>query len=1592
MPVYLDVESRFSQQAAAAAAREAVRFWNQAGKDISKGLSGALSRGFATAFDASGSRAQLLKLQNEFRLTADAEAEMARRMVRSAGEVEVAQRRAAEAQARYSATSSQVAKANIAVADSQARAARDQRDYADAMVANEAAHRKLATSTAKTAAATTTAARVFNGVGAASAVAFGAAIVDTTKKAGDFQQAMIKLHAAADVNAADMKTVSDGLLQMAGKVGYTANQLADGFYTVAKAGYKGTDALQVLKSSAQLASIEQTDLTETTIAVTTSLNDFGMSASQAANVASMMKVAVGDAKTSLSDFAGALHSIEPIAKVAHLSLAEVYADTARITQSGTSPDQATQNIAQTVRSLMAPTEPMRSALGKIGLSTSLLQTQLGDPKIGLVGVLKEISDAIESKVGPSGKVAIDTFYQNADATAALKTAYDALSPSAKAMADQLNAGTVSLKQIRQAAMIDPQLKQWMTMRQTVDGFSQNLKRLQPALEPVEQLWKEVTGGVETFNVAAQLVGTPEALQKTSDEIAKVSAASADAQGNVAGFKDTQDGLNQKMRDAKAAFNAAEIEIGNLFVPVMTDAANVALAVGNAMAKHPAILKDATIAVGALGTAWAGIKIANIVGTVLRPIIQGVEVLAGTEDAAAISAGRLKGALAGVALAAGAQMGGQYLQDHTSGFWHSASVVGTDAATGAALGAGVASIIPGVGTAVGAAVGGVLGAGIGVGNQLAGHAHGGPVHGHGPKGIDSVLTWLAPGEHVLTHHDVAAMGGHHAVHAFRNALHRQDGGPIGDDGGPLSRLYQEADALNGGPYVWGSTDCSGAVSMLVDAALGTSGRMSTATAASWLAAKGFQPGYQPGALNIGWYNGGPGGGHMAATLPDGTHFESGGQHGGIMLGGGAAGAESSEFTNHMYLPVQGLYPDGPGGGMGGMGSPGAFGFGAGGGIPAGSVAGTGPGGQQGYYTPNPQRVAAASEQLRHINAEIADAEKKRDELQANAKQSERDALNEQIKHLEAERAQAQEKLAEAQRGTFHAMRGGGGGSPFLPVALADHFGLGKGLPGLAEWVVGFLEDLVLGPMETAAMAAVGGGSSTMMPGALGAPGAGMPGSFIPTLPPSLAAHAGPSGGGGPSGASGGGAASSGSPDAATDWPHDGWASEYATATTPPDPATTPAGPPGFQANGLIPSTKGIGPERKVSSQEQIEDMLNGFGPATPDMALPDHPAPKPPSGPTAFGVAVRGIDKWLHGSPLGMAPIGAPSPGLHRMHVTPRPKPPPPPPPPKPKPPFDLSQAAGGNAPTLLPYGPVEHHAKGGPIGTDTIPAWLSPGEFVVNAKATSQWLPYLQFMNAGHYHTGGPTSPPAPPAPAPPATAQPGTQGAIQPPPGQQPKPPNAKPGTPSRKQLPPNQLGQALDAAQKGTKPGADIHNLPGLATPGAGSEQPGTGLPASKGIGFSGGVISAAEGAATSAASAAASMGSFGGGGAAASAAMSIGFQELNRAAAYGAQVAGIGVEGLMEALKVSGSSTGGDWSKTIPGRLLMGVTGVRPSKNLAGTTMQPDAQSQGPDTAGDQIGNQFFGPVHVHGVQSPEQFNKWSNEQSQFANHTYAFSGGR
>lgn len=264
--------------------------------------------------------------------------------------------------------------------------------------------------------------------------------------------------------------------------------------------------------------------------------------------------------------------------------------------------------------------------------------------------------------------------------------------------------------------------------------------------------------------------------------------------------------------------------------------------------------------------------------------------------------------------------------------------------------------------------------VGLGNNAAGglagldglprHSEGGrlPTTGPGTNTTDGLLgvgsdgvptTWVDAGEFVTRRSRTErflpmlyALNEGSEEQIKKQALSLLGGLAAGGVAGATQNVISKIQYMDGTPYIMGGwstagTDCSGAVSMAANAAVGLDpmeSRMTTVTQGQWLAAKGFKDGRgKPGDMVVGWYDyGGGANGHTAAQLFDGTYVESGGNTGGgLTIGRGAGPLDGRGFTNFMHLPLEDAVG---GGGEGDEGAPVGMGTvvsGSAGGVSAGS---------------------------------------------------------------------------------------------------------------------------------------------------------------------------------------------------------------------------------------------------------------------------------------------------------------------------------------------------------------------------------------------------------------------------------------------------------------------------------------------------------------------------------------------------------------------------------------------------------------------------------------------------------------------------------
>lgn len=390
------------------------------------------------------------------------------------------------------------------------------------------------------------------------------------KSAGDYQQALVRLVTSAGETNQNLQIVGDGLLKMAGEVGFSAQDLAKGMYTVESAGFHGAEGLKVMRTAAEGAKAENADLGTSANAVTTILQDYHLGADQAATITSKLVAVTSDGKVSFQDLTGALHSVTPLAAAAGISFSDVGGALASMTSHGVSAEQASQNLAMAIRTFQNPSMQMRQELGNLGLSAEDLSQHLGQR--GITGTMQMVSETILKRMGPDGKVLMDAFNQSKDAAAGMNEMLAKMPPEAKRVADGFNNGSINVKQLRQEIKsLSPEnanlVTQFVTLHNRSEGFSNQLKRGGSDVQTYASEIQKVTGNSVTANVVMQTTG--ENFAYTAKAVRDASNAGAEYGNHVRGWHEIQQTFNQKLAEFKSAMGSIGIEIGQVLLPAVT---------------------------------------------------------------------------------------------------------------------------------------------------------------------------------------------------------------------------------------------------------------------------------------------------------------------------------------------------------------------------------------------------------------------------------------------------------------------------------------------------------------------------------------------------------------------------------------------------------------------------------------------------------------------------------------------------------------------------------------------------------------------------------------------------------------------------------------------------------------------------------------------------------------------------------------------------------------------------------------------------------------------------------------------------------------
>jgi TP901 family phage tail tape measure protein len=233
----------------------------------------------------------------------------------------------------------------------------------------------------------------------ATGLGFAAAAIEGIKMSMNFNRQMEMLHTQAGATQGEVERMKGAVLSMAGTVPQGPLELAKGLYHLESIGLRGAAAVDALKTAAQGAAVGNAHLEDVTTALGAAWIVGAKGAGSLHNVMGILNATVGAGNMKMEELVQSLGSgIIPVSKIAHLSIQDIGAALATLTDSGFSASSAMAQLGTALHFIYAPTSKAKKALESIGLTSRELFNEMSGPN-GLHGALALLKSHLEGVGG-----------------------------------------------------------------------------------------------------------------------------------------------------------------------------------------------------------------------------------------------------------------------------------------------------------------------------------------------------------------------------------------------------------------------------------------------------------------------------------------------------------------------------------------------------------------------------------------------------------------------------------------------------------------------------------------------------------------------------------------------------------------------------------------------------------------------------------------------------------------------------------------------------------------------------------------------------------------------------------------------------------------------------------------------------------------------------------------------------------------------------------------------------------------------------------------------------------------------------------------
>ena len=328
----------------------------------------------------------------------------------------------------------------------------------------------------------------------AGAAGLAMAIKSSTDAFVQFDKAVKNSWTLVNKTNAEMEKSGNAVRAMAREFNVGSTQSEKALYQIWSATFYGADSMEILRESTKGAAAGLSDLMSTADMVTTVLNAYGKSASEAAHINDLLFTAVRYGKVNYSQLSEQFGRLAGVAAPTGASIEDMVAAIATLTRQGIEADWAVTSLRQTLMQFIKPTKNLKAAINDLGYSG-------GSAMIKANGFAKALR--MVTKWAKDNNIEMDQMFTNVRAvTAVLPLATTAAAGYAKdqqRMAD--SAGQAALAFKKQTQSISYQLQKFATLfgDLAISVGKTFVPAMMGAVKALEALATPLRGAFDIFN-------------------------------------------------------------------------------------------------------------------------------------------------------------------------------------------------------------------------------------------------------------------------------------------------------------------------------------------------------------------------------------------------------------------------------------------------------------------------------------------------------------------------------------------------------------------------------------------------------------------------------------------------------------------------------------------------------------------------------------------------------------------------------------------------------------------------------------------------------------------------------------------------------------------------------------------------------------------------------------------------------------------------------------------------------------------------------------------------------------------------------------